>query len=127
MVSKTRAVRIAERIKQELSELLRRDIQDPRLNGITFTEVKVDRELNYAEIYFSALEGSERSAEILAGLEHAQGFLRSELAKRIELRQFPRLRFHWDPTFERAEKITKLLDQIEKDRLARDETENSNQ
>ena len=122
MVSKLRASRIAERIRQEMSELLQRDIQDPRLDGIYFTDATVDRELAYAEIYVSALEGSQRSAEILAGLTHAQGFLRSELAKRVELRQFPRLRFHWDPTFEKAEKIGELLKQIEKDRLERDET-----
>jgi ribosome-binding factor A len=55
------------------------------------------------------LEGSERSTDILAGLGHAQGYLRRELAQRIDLRQFPRLRFHWDPTFERAEVIERLI------------------
>jgi ribosome-binding factor A len=57
----------------------------------------------------SALEGSERSEEILSGLEHAHGYLRRELAQRVDLRQFPRLRFHWDPTFERAETIERLI------------------
>ena len=55
MVSKLRTARIAERIRQELSELLQRDIQDPRLEGIYFTDATVDRELSYAEIYVSAL------------------------------------------------------------------------
>ena len=119
MVSKTRAIRIAERIRQELSELLQREIQDPRLVGITFTDASVDREMMYADVYVSALEGSQRASEILAGLEHAQGFLRSELSKRIELRQFPRLRFHWDPTSEKAERIDQLLSEIEKDRTGR--------
>jgi ribosome-binding factor A len=89
--------------------MLIQEISDPRLEGISVTDVKVDRELAYAEIYVSALEGSARSKEILEGLEHAQGYLRKELSQRIELRTFPRLRFHWDPTFERAEKIERLI------------------
>ncbi len=109
MVSKTRAVRIAERIRKELSELLIKEISDPRLQGISITDVEVDRELAYATIYYSSIEGSSRVDEIQAGLEHAQGFLRSELAQRIELRAFPRLRFRFDPTFERAENIERLF------------------
>lgn len=88
------------------------DISDPRLEGVSITDVTVDRELTYAEIYVSALEGVERSAAILSGFEHAQGFLRRELAQRIEIRVFPRLRFHWDPTFERAEKIERLISSL---------------
>jgi ribosome-binding factor A len=57
----------------------------------------------------SALEGSERSKEILQGLRHARGYLRSELAQRLDLRTFPYLRFHWDPTYEQAEKIDRLI------------------
>lgn len=109
MVSKERQQRIAERIREELSEILITESHDPRLVGVSITDVTVDRELDYANIFVSAVEGSERSQEILKGLEHAQGFLRSELARRIELRTFPRLRFRWDQTYERAEKIEKLL------------------
>ncbi len=53
--------------------------------------------------------GLERAEDVLAGLEHAQGYIRHELAQRIELRVFPRMRFHWDPTFEKAEKIERLI------------------
>ena len=109
MVSKSRAQRIADRIREELSLLLIYDIADPRLSGVSITDVSVDRELAYASIYVSALEGSERSEEILAAFNHARGFLRSQLAQRIELRTFPQLRFNWDPTFERAERIEQLL------------------
>jgi ribosome-binding factor A len=85
---------------------------DPRLKGITVTDTIVDRELAFAEIYVCAIEGVQRSQEVLTGLEHAQGFLRSELAHRMDLRVFPRLRFHWDPTFERADKIERLIGSI---------------
>ena len=109
MVSRTRAQRIADRIREELSEMLIQEISDPRLSGITITDVRVDRELAFASIFVSALEGSERSKDILGGLEHAQGYLRRELARRIDLRSFPRLRFQWDTLVERAERIERLI------------------
>lgn len=84
-------------------------IRDPRLVGISITDVKVDRELAYADIYVSAVEGSQRAQEILDGLQSASGFIRRILADQIELRVFPRLRFHWDPTPERADRIERLL------------------
>jgi ribosome-binding factor A len=109
MVSKMRAQRIADRIKEQLSEILLYEVADPRLDGVSVTDVRVDRELSFASIYVSALEGSQRADEILDGLEHASGFLRSELAGRIELRSFPRLRFNWDPTFERVQRLDELF------------------
>jgi ribosome-binding factor A len=109
MPSKVRLERIADRFKQELSELLLREISDPRLRQIFVTDVKVDRELAFADIYVSAVEGSARSAEILEGLQSATGLLRRELAARIDLRIMPRLRFHWDPTPENADRIERLL------------------
>jgi ribosome-binding factor A len=112
LVAKTRLTRIAERIWEELSEILIMESSDPRLKGITITDVKVDRELAYAEIYVCTIEGVERSQEVLSVLEHAQGFLRSELAHRMDLRVFPRLRFHWDPTLEHADKIERLIKTI---------------
>jgi len=112
MVSKSRAIRIAERIREELAEILISKSMDPRLAGISVTDVTVDRELAFAEIYVSSIEGSQQSEAYLTALNHAQGFLRSELARRVELRVFPRLRFHWDPTFERAEVIERLISSI---------------
>ncbi len=94
--------------------MLIREISDPRLQQIFVTDVRVDRELAFADIYVSAVEGKERSEEILAGLESASSFMRRTLAGRIELRTFPRLRFHWDPTPENADHIEKLLAQLKK-------------
>ena len=115
MVSKMRASRIADRIREELSEMLIQEISDPRLVGISITDVTVDREIAYADVYVSALEGAQRAEDVLAGLDHAQGYLRHELSQRIDLRVFPRLRFHWDPTFERAEKIERLIASLHQD------------
>ena len=121
MVSQLRLRRINERLKEELALLLLYEVADPRVRGASVTDVRVDRELAYADVFVSAVEGSERREEILEGLEHARGFLSRELARRVKLRQFPRLRFHWDPTPERAERIEALLEQIRAEREARGE------
>ena len=114
MPSGTRLQRIADRIRQELSDMLIREISDPRLKQIYVTDVKVDKELAYADIYVSAVEGVTRSADVLAGLESASGFIRKNLASRVELRTFPRLRFHWDMTPENADHIEKVLAELRK-------------
>ena len=74
MPSKIRLARIGDRMRQELAELLVRKIEDPRLQRIFVTDVRVDRELAFADVYVSAIEGSSRSAEVLAGLRAAAGF-----------------------------------------------------
>ncbi|HEY4692153.1 MAG TPA: 30S ribosome-binding factor RbfA [Bellilinea sp.] len=110
MPSKLRLQRIGDRIRQDLSEMIvMGKIRDPRVSGITVTDVKVDRELAYAEVYLSAIEGSERAQEALQGFNSASGYIRRALAASIELRAFPRLRFHWDPTPEKADRIERLL------------------
>jgi ribosome-binding factor A len=114
MPSGIRLQRIADRIGLELSELLIREISDPRLKQIYVTDVKIDKELAYADVYISAVEGVSRSAEVLAGLESASGFMRRALASRVELRAFPRLRFHWDMTPENADHIEKVLAELRK-------------
>jgi ribosome-binding factor A len=115
MPSKLRLKKISDRIQQLLSEMLVTGrISDPRLASVFITDVTVDRELSVAKVFVSSLEGKEQSSEILAGLEHASGYLRSSLANQIELRSFPVLRFFWDETPERAERIEQMLDSISK-------------
>lgn len=92
--------------------MLIRELNDPRLKQIFVTDVKVDKELAFADVYVSALEGASRSKDVLAGLESASGFIKRTLASRIELRAFPRVRFHWDITPEHADHIEKILAEI---------------
>jgi ribosome-binding factor A len=112
MVSLSRAARIGKRMRELLSELLLFRVTDPRLQGVYVTDVNVDRELSVASVFVSALEGVAREKEVLAGLKHASGFLRSELARELDLRTFPRLRFVWDPTPERAERIEQIINEL---------------
>ena len=109
MPSLLRLKRINDRIKEILSLVLLAKIDDPRLSGVMVTDVKVDRELDYANIYVSALEGKSRTEVVLDALKHASGFLRYEISQEIDLRVTPRLRFFWDPTPEKAARIDLLL------------------
>jgi len=112
-VSKIRQQRTAEQIRIILSELFLREIRDPRIRDITITEVRIDRELLYADIYVNALGDESREHEVLSALDGAKGYLRRELAARLDMRMVPNLHFHWDPTLEHAEHIGQLLDSLE--------------
>jgi ribosome-binding factor A len=114
-ISEARARRIAQRIQQDLAQLLRRRAADPRLELVTVTGVEVDRELAFATIYVNAAEAADRQKEILEALRGAAGFLRSQLASEIELRTFPRLRFRWDETPDRSARIDDLLAKLRRD------------
>jgi ribosome-binding factor A len=116
MPSGVRLQKIADRIREEMSALLIKEISDPRLHQIYVTDVRVDRELAFADVYVSAVEGKNRAPDVLAGLESASGFLRRTLAARVELRAFPRLRFHWDPTPENADHMEILFKQLKDER-----------
>lgn len=112
-MSKIRQQRTAGQIRNILSELVLRELSDPRLQDLTFTDVKIDRELQYADVYVAALGDDTRREEVMAALEGATGFLRRELASRLRLRTVPYLHFHWDPTLAHVERINTLLDKLD--------------
>jgi len=104
--------RMAERIREILSSLLLLEVTDPALQGVTVTEVKLDQELEYADVYVNALGDESREKEVMAGLNRANGFLRREVGKRIRLRRTPVLKFHWDISLSRAEAMEQILDHL---------------
>ena len=116
MATKARARKVAERIREELADILTRDVADPRLAMITIMDVDVDRELAFAHVFVYAGGEDDRMDEVLAGLEGAQGYLRSKLAARIQLRSFPQLRFRWDASHQRGARIEELLDSLKEER-----------
>jgi ribosome-binding factor A len=116
MVSDARTDRIADRIKRELTLLFMQEISDPRLEGVNITAVELDREVSYADIYISALDGPDRKKDILAALKKASGFIRSQLAASIShLRSFPQLRFHWDPVPERVNRLDEIFAELDQE------------
>jgi ribosome-binding factor A len=123
MPSGIRLQRIEDQIRQVMTVLLETKVNDPRVQGAYITDVSVDRELDYANIYISSLVGEDQAAEILDGLTSAAGYLRYELSREVKLRVMPKLRFHWDDTPEKADRIETLLAEIQAERLekAKDE------
>lgn len=105
--------RMNERIRVILSELLLREVSDPRLQGLTVTEVSLDAELMYATVYVNALGEEDREDEVMNALEKAKGFLRREVGQRIRVRNVPELKFKWDTTLEAAERINQLIDNLD--------------
>lgn len=112
-MSTRRQQRVAEQIKIELSQLIEREIDDPRLNLINLTDATISPDLHDSTIYVSALAGESVKAEVLAGLEHARGFLRRRLGQEMKLRIVPELHFRWDRSLETGDRISRLIDQID--------------
>lgn len=126
MPSEIRMKRIQDQMKRVLTEILETKVNDPRVDGVYITDVTVDRELDYANVYISSLGGKEDAEEMLEGLRNAGGFIRYSLSQEIELRSMPQLRFIWDDTPERADRIEELLSEIREERESRDEDQGEN-
>jgi ribosome-binding factor A len=114
-----RIERVNHLIRQEVSQLLQRQVKDPRLGSfVTVTEVATSSDLKYARIYVSRIGSGDEKQETLDGLAAAAGFLRNELAKRLELRRIPELRFQWDNSIERGARLLDLIDEVSQDSTA---------
>jgi ribosome-binding factor A len=108
-----RIERVNNLIRHELSQLLQRQVKDPRLGSfITVTEVSTSPDLRYATIFISRIGSEEEKQATLDGLAAASRFLRNALSKRLELPRIPELKFQWDDSIERGARILKLIDKI---------------
>ena len=109
-----RTQRLGALLLQEIAELLRREVKDPRLGSglISITDVEVSPDLQQAKVYVSVYGSAEEAADVLAGLASAAGFLRRELRERLVLRTIPALVFLPDPSLERADRILALMRQL---------------
>ena len=108
--------RVNSLIRQEISELLQRQVKDPRLgNFITVTAVDTSSDMRHAKVFVSRLEGQEEKNETLGVLASAAGFFRKELAARLKLRRIPELNFQWDDSLERGDHLLRLIDQVAPD------------
>lgn len=113
MATTRRQKRINELLKEELGLVLLRDVRDPRLSGVTVTDVQVSPDLGHAHVYVSLIGDEAEVAAAMAGLERASGYLRHQIAERVDLRHVPDLSFRFDPSLERGQRILSLLDEIE--------------
>ena len=112
MGSFKRADRVADLIKKEISDILVKQVHDPRIGIITITGVKVSDDLRSARIFFVELGKNQCSDEVKTGLQKAVGYLRWELGHRLRLRYVPELFFTYDPSFAYGKRIDELIAEI---------------
>jgi ribosome-binding factor A len=106
-----RAQKVGDQIQRELSDILRRELRDPGVGMVTLTGVDMSPDCAYATVYFTCLDAAHAPAA-KAGLERAAGFLRSQLARRIRLREIPELRFAYDESLERGDRLARLIESV---------------
>jgi len=104
-----RPQRLGDLIQREVSELIRMEVRDPRVGMITITSVDVSPDITHAKIFFTVLE-KEKLPATLEGLKRSAGFLRAQLAKRIKMYTTPELRFVYDESVERGDRLSRLID-----------------
>ena len=111
-----RIQRLNSLLRHEISELLQRQVKDPRLGSfVAVTEVSISPDLRHARIFVSHIGSEEEKQETLSALASASSFFRRELTKRLRLRRIPELSFQWDDSIERGVHLLKLIDQVTTD------------
>ncbi len=103
-----RIEKINDLMQQTLAEILKREVSDPQLQKVTISGVEVSRDLGHAKIFF-VMPDEYDLKEVLKGFNRAKGFLRSNLAKRCDLRIMPELHFHYDDSFKKGSEIDALI------------------
>ncbi|MCK4655574.1 MAG: 30S ribosome-binding factor RbfA [candidate division Zixibacteria bacterium] len=110
--------RLRDQIKREIADILGRTIKNPRLGFVTITDVELSKDLKYAKVYYSAMGSGIEKADSARALDRTKGVVKSELAKRLRIRQVPQISYHVDKSLDYGEKIDSLLDQIKKEKDA---------
>lgn len=111
-MSKHRPNRLAETLKEEISQLIRVELKDPRIGFVTLTSVDVADDLSHAKVYISVLGTEDEGTASLEALNRAAGFVRSEIGKRVRLRHVPSIVFKYDPSIQHGAHIAKLLKDV---------------
>jgi len=119
-----RVERVSSLMRQEISELLQREVKDPRLSQfIAVNEVSLSADLKYARVFVSCMGSQEEKQAMLSGLGAAANYLRNQLAKRLRLRRVPELNFEWDDSIERGDRLLRLMDKISAEQSHQDSSD----
>jgi ribosome-binding factor A len=121
-----RTLRIESELQRVLSELIRREVRDPRVGAVTITAVSAMQDMSAVRVLFVPFGGAHSTEEVQAGLNRAAGFLRGEVGRRLGLRHAPKLEFEFDASIERADRLTNLIDTaVRKDQSAHKDDESA--
>jgi ribosome-binding factor A len=111
--------RVGEEIAHEINAMLAGELKDPRLEGmVVVSEVRVQPDMKHARVFIHARGTEKEQRDAIKALEHAAGYIRSEIIERLQLRRLPELHFALDLTQEKAERIEQLLKEVKKDKPA---------
>ncbi len=116
-----RDLRVADLVRKELALIIQQRMRDPRIGPISINDVRVSRDLSFADVYVSSMAVADAAGRdaLVAALNHASGFLRSALAGRHSMRTTPKPRFHYDVSVERGPRLDRLItDAVAADRKA---------
>ena len=105
--------RVAEELRRILSDLVRRELKDPRVPDLTITEVEVSRDLSHATVFYTTLDPDADRTAVEQGLQRAAGFLRSKLARRMSTRTVPKLNFRYDTAIEQGDRMGRILSDLD--------------
>jgi ribosome-binding factor A len=105
----SRPLRVGEQLRRELTVMLRNEVKDPRVSEVIVYDVVVSKDLGTAKVYFSPIDIQQDATEIMAGLQSASGYLRTQLSKILSLRKVPELRFIVDDTEVKSDRIEQLI------------------
>jgi ribosome-binding factor A len=104
--------RVNEAVREVLSSHLAAGLKDPRIGFVTVTGVDTTPDLRSARVYVSVLGNEDEREAALAGLDSSSGFLQAQIAQELRMKRTPTLSFHYDPTVEHADRITRLIDEV---------------
>jgi ribosome-binding factor A len=111
-----RKERLEELLRREISDIIRREVKDPRIGFVTVTDAEVTRDLSFAKVFVSVLGTEDEQQAALKGLNSATRFIRGEFGQRIKLRQVPEIQFRFDTSIQQGARIHELLQQIEREK-----------
>lgn len=104
--------RLEEDFKREVSSIIKNEVKDPRVGFVSIVSIEISRDLRYAKIYISILGNEENVKETMTALKNASGFIRREIAHRVQLRHTPEITFIFDDSIAHGAKISKILNEI---------------
>ena len=115
MTTGRRLDRLAERIKEEASQIILYELQDPRMGFVTVMKAKVSADLSQAQVFVSIMGTEADQKRTLAALKHAAGYIQGRIGKQLGIRRYPILRFSLDDTVQRGIRISHLIEQVKRE------------